>query len=117
MPAHEAVAVVHDVEDAEGIVQPGTLGLRLEDLVDEIIAAVRRGDVHLEALDDLAELLDGHLAQVADVQVVALAGGLELGYLVLLGDGQAVGGLGATARPAVAAGALVGAIRHGVGHT
>ena len=45
--AHEAVAVVHDVEDAEGIVQPGTLGLRLEDLVDEIVAAVRRGDVSI----------------------------------------------------------------------
>ena len=115
--AHEAVAVVDDVEDAEGIVEPGALGLGLEDLVDEVVAAVdaRVLDVELDA--DLAELLDGHLAEVADVQVVALARRLELRDLVLLRDGQAVGGLGSTARPAVAAGALVGAVRHWGGHT
>ena len=116
--AHEAVAVVDDVEDAEGVVEPGALGLA----PGGSGRPGRRGGpsprvLDLEVLDDLAELLDRHLAQVADVEVVALAGGLELGYLVLLGDGQAIGGLGATARPAVAAGALVGAVRHGGGHT
>ena len=49
MPAHEAVALVDDVEDAEGVVEAGALGLGLEDLVDEVLAAVGRGAVDLEA--------------------------------------------------------------------
>ena len=116
MAAHEAVALVDDVEDAEGVVEARALGLGLEDLVDEVVAALGRLAVDVELGADLAQLLDGHLAQVADVQVVALARGLELGDLVLLGHRQAAG-LGSTARPSIAARALVGTVRHGVGHT
>ena len=115
--AHEAVALVDDVEDAEGVVQAGALGLGLEDLVDEVVACARVGSPSISRrAPTSSSSVDGHLAQVADVEVVALARGLELGDLVLIGDGQAAG-LGSTARPSIAARALVGTVRHGVGHT
>ena len=43
----------------------------------------------LQVADDLAELRDAHLAEVCDVEVVPLAGGLELLHLVEFGDGRA----------------------------
>ena len=117
MAAHEAVAVIDHVEDAERVVEARALGLGLQDLVDQVVTAVggRVLDVELDA--DLTELVDGHLGQVADVQVVALARGFELRDLVLLRHGQAVGGLGASPGSAVAAGALVGAVGHWGEHT
>ena len=40
VPAHEAVALVDDVEDAEGVDVAGALGLALEDLVDQVVLAL-----------------------------------------------------------------------------
>src|SRR6185369_13528723 len=82
--AHEAVAFVDDVEDAEGVVEPGILGLALEDPIDQVVLAGDGIRVDVELVADLAQLGDAHLAQVADVEVVALAGGFELGELVVL---------------------------------
>ena len=45
--------------------------------------------VELEVARDLLELGDAHLAEVADLEVVALAGGFELLLLFVFGDGGA----------------------------
>ena len=45
--------------------------------------------VELEVAGDLAELGDAHLAEVGDLEVVPLAGGLELLLLFVFGDGGA----------------------------
>ena len=45
--------------------------------------------VELEVLRDLAELGDAHLAEVADLEVVPLAGGFELLLLFVFGNGGA----------------------------
>ena len=47
------------------------------------------GGLELEVARDLAELGDAHLAEVGDVEVVPLAGGLELLLLLVFGDGGA----------------------------
>ena len=80
---------VDDVEDAGRVGVAGALGLALQDLVDEVVLAVARGRHELEVATDLAELGDAHLAQVADVEVVALARGLELLLLFEFADGSA----------------------------
>ena len=59
---------------------------------------------------DLAELGDAHLAEVGDVEVVALARGLELLLLVEFADGGAAAAAhlaGTAARAPVAHGALI----------
>ena len=43
----------------------------------------------LEVAGDLAELRHAHLAEVGDLEVVPLAGGLELLLLFVFGDGRA----------------------------
>ena len=45
------------------------------------------GGVELEVAGDLAELRHAHLAEVGDLEVVPLAGGLELLLLLVFGDG------------------------------
>ena len=95
--AHEAEAFVDDVEDAAGVGVAGALGLALEDLVDEVVLALAGRGIELELAGDLAELGDAHLAEVADLEVVALAGGFELLLLLEFGDG------GATASDGIAA--------------
>ena len=67
----------------------GALGLALEDLVDEVVLALAGRGVELEVARDLAELGDAHLAEVADLEVVPLAGGLEFLLLLEFGDGGA----------------------------
>jgi hypothetical protein len=114
MAAHEPEALVDDVEDAGRVIVSGALGLALEDPIDELVLAFAGGGVELELATDRAELGDAHLAEVADVEVVALAGGLELLLLLEFGDGGAVHALRATAWSAVAGSiALIGA---GSGH-
>ena len=76
--AHEAEAFVDDVEDAGRIRVAGILGLALEDPVDEVVLALAGAGIELELATDLAELVDAHLAEIVDVEVVALARGLEL---------------------------------------
>ena len=46
--AHEAEALVDDVEDAGRVGVAGALGLALEDLVDEVVLALAGGGVELE---------------------------------------------------------------------
>ena len=101
--AHEAVALVDDVEDAGRVVEAGALGLALEDRVDEVFLALVRPGVELELAPDLAQLGDAHLAEVGDVEVVPLARGLELLHLVVLGDGGAAAAAAHRAAPAAAA--------------
>ena len=115
MSAHEPEAFVHDVEDATGVVVPGALGLALQDAIDELVLAVAGRGVELEIAADLAELGDAHIAQVADLEIVAFAGGLDLLLLLVLADGGAVGRLGATTRSTVA-GALIALVGAGSGH-
>ena len=66
MAAHEAEALVDDVEDAGRIRVAGVLGLALEDPVDEVVLALAGGGIELELATDLAELVDAHLAKIAD---------------------------------------------------
>ena len=51
--AHEAEALVDDVEDAAGVGVAGALGLALQDLVDEVVLALAGLGVELELLRDL----------------------------------------------------------------
>jgi hypothetical protein len=81
---------------------PGVLGLSLEDAIDELVLAVAGGRIELEVAADRAELGDAHLAEVGDIEVVPLAGRLELLLLLELRDGSPVGGLLASAWPAIA---------------
>src|SRR3970282_1438498 len=104
-PVHDAVALVDDVEDPRRVGMAGTLGLGLEDPVDEVVLAIVRPGVHLQVAADLAELGDAHLAEVGDVEVVALAGCLELGHLLEFAHRRAADGI-ATTRASVA-GSLV----------
>jgi hypothetical protein len=112
--AHEPEALVHDVEDAGGVGVPGTLGLGLQDAVDQLVLAIASGRFELQVAPDLAELRHAHLAEIADLEVVALLGGFELLLLLEFADGRAIRGLGASSGSAIAlAIALVGA---GSGH-
>ena len=85
--AHEAEALVDDVEDAGRVGVAGALGLALEDPLDEVVLALLGAGLELEVAADRAELGDAHLAEVGDVEVVPLAGGLELLLLLVFGDG------------------------------
>ena len=113
--AHEAEAFVDDVEDAGRVGVAGALGLALEDALDEVVLALLGAGLELEVAADLAELGDAHLAEVGDVEVVPLAGGLELLLLFVFGDRRAGSHLGPAAWPAIPL-ALVGTeLGHGLG--
>jgi len=90
--AHEPEAFVDDVENAGGVGVAGSLGLSLEDLVDQLLPAIGAGSVDLELAPDLAELGDTHLTEVADVEVVPLASSFDFLLLLELRDGSAHGG-------------------------
>ena len=119
VPAHEPEALVDDVEDAGGVVVAGPLGLALEDPIDQVFLALRGVGVELEILADRPELLLGHRTELDDVEVVALAGGLDLLHLVEFADGRARGGLGTAPGPAVAGSliALIGTDGRHMGRT
>src|SRR6185436_13507475 len=117
MTAQEAKALVDDVEDAVGVVVAGALGLALEDEVDELVLAVAAGGIDLELARHLAQLGDAHLAQVGDLEIVPLAGGLELLLLFVFGDWCAAAAEGrSTSGSAVARGALIALVWAWSGH-
>ena len=95
MAAHEAEAFVDDVEDAAGEFEAGPFRLALQDPVGDVVATLLGAGLELEVAGDLAELGDAHLAQVGDVEVVAVAGGLDLLLLVVLRHGSPDRALGA----------------------
>ena len=96
----------------------GALGLALEDEVDEVVLALAAGGLDLEIAGDLAELRHAHLAEVGDLEVVPLAGGLELLLLLVFGDGCATAATdgGAASGSAVALCALIALVGAGSGH-
>ena len=67
MAAHEAEALVDDVEDAGRVVLAGALGLALEDLVDEVVLAHLAGVGDFEVAADLDEFLDVLALEFVDV--------------------------------------------------
>jgi hypothetical protein len=67
----------------------GAFGLALQDEVDQDVLALGTGSIELEVAGDRAKLRDAHLAEVGDLEVIALARGLELLLLLVLGDGGA----------------------------
>ncbi len=66
--AQEAEAVRQALEHALGEDQSGGLGLRLEDLEDELLLAQARGALDPEVLGGRGELGDRHLLERADVE-------------------------------------------------
>ena len=95
----------------------GALGLALEDEVDEVVLALAGGGVELEVARDLAELRHAHLAEVGDLEVVPLAGGLELLLLLEFGDGRAPPPpMGVRRRGRRLRGALIALVGAGSGH-
>src|SRR6185369_689114 len=81
--AQEAEAVRQHLEDALGKDEAALLGLRFQDLKDQILLphASRAGDG--EILRDLGELLNAHVLQIGDVQTLTGATRLLLLWLVL----------------------------------
>ena len=107
---HEPEAVGQHFQHAFGEDEPAQLGLRLQDLEDQILLAhaAEAGDV--EVLGDLGELLNAHVLQIVDVQPVALAAAFAGGRLGDVG-GHRVGGFG-NAVAAAGGGRLPLVIRH-----
>ena len=62
------------------------LSLALEDALDEIVLAFLGARLELEVATNLTQLVDAHVAEVGDVEIVPLAGGLELEILLVFGD-------------------------------
>ena len=69
--AEEAEAVGQHFEDALGEDEAALLGLRLEDLEDQLLLAHAGGAGDVEVLGDLGELLDALVFQLGDVQAGA----------------------------------------------
>ncbi len=113
--AHEPEALVDDVEDPGRVGVAGALGLALEDPLDEVVLALLGARLELELPPDLAELGDAHLAEIGNVEVIPLAGGLELLLLLVFSDGGTGSHLGSASRATVPL-ALVGTeLGHGFG--
>jgi hypothetical protein len=114
--AHEAEAFIDDVEDAAGVVVAGTLGLALQDEIDEHVLAFALGGIELEVAGDLAELGDAHLAEVGDLEVVSLTGGFDLQLFFVFSDGStaSTSERGASAGASVAG--TVALVGSGCGH-
>ena len=117
--AQEAEAVGQHLEHAFREDEAALLGLRLEDLEDQLLLAHagRAGDV--QVLGDLRELLDAHVLQLGDVQALAAAAAVLPGCAALawrrrrcgwrrLAAGAAAGAAGLPAGLERAAGALRG---------
>src|SRR5207245_6831306 len=79
--AQEAEAVWQYLEHAFRENEPALLGLRLQDLKDQILLAHAGGARHREVFRDLRELLDAHVFQIGNVQ--ALTGAALLLLLLL----------------------------------
>jgi hypothetical protein len=78
---------------------PRALRLGLKDAIDELFLAILGSGLHLEVATDPAELDDAHLEEVADIEVVPLAGGLELLHLVEFTDRRAADRVAAARTP------------------
>jgi hypothetical protein len=113
--AKEAETLVNDVEDAGRVGVSGALGLTLEDPLDEVVLALLGAGLELEIAADGTELRDAHLAEIGDVEVVALARGLELLLLLVLRDGGAALNLAASPRTAVTRTLVWTELGHGLG--
>jgi len=89
---------------------PGALRLALQDAPDEIVLALTGRRLELELTADGLEFGDRHLVELGVVEVVALASGLDLGELLVIGDRDADMAAGrAAAAPIAGSGvALVG---------
>ena len=97
----EPEAVGQDLEHAFREDEPALLGLRLEDLEDQLLLAHAGGARHHQVLGDLGELLDAHLLQLGDVQPL-----LALGVLRVLQFEDFVGDVGLRRRLLSAVGSL-----------
>ncbi len=86
----------------------GVLGLALQDPIDEIVLSLGAAGLELELAADLPQLVDAHLAEVADGEVIALARRLDLLLLFPFRDRGTEGGLTAASRSTVP-GSLIGA--------
>src|SRR6185369_3797570 len=98
--------------------EAGPLRLLAEDRLDDVFLAILGLGLELELPPDLAQLGDAHLAQVADVEVIPLAGGLELLHLVVFGHwcaATAASELATSSGPAVS-GALIWSCHGERGH-
>ena len=71
--AQEAEPVGQHFEHAFREDEPALLGLRLEDLEDQLLLAHAGGAGDVQVLGDLGELLDAHVLQLGDVQALAAA--------------------------------------------
>ncbi len=116
VPSHEPEPLVDDVEDPAGVIVARTLGLGLQDHVDEDVLALAGRRVHFQVTRDLLELGDAHLAQIADLEVIALARGLEFLLLLELADGRDPGVHGGAASGSSVTGALVALVWAWSGH-
>ena len=65
--AHEAIAVLDEVEDAGGVALALLLGLALHDLLDELFPRHAIGVGHVEVATDPGELVDVLLLEFLDV--------------------------------------------------
>ena len=90
--AQEAEAVGQHFEHAFREDEAALLGLRLQDLEDQLLLAHagRAGDGHV--LGDLRELLDAHVLQIGDVQAFAGGAAARLRRWPRLGRGVASAG-------------------------
>ncbi len=71
--AEEPESVGQHFEHAFREDEPAQLGLRLENLENQLLLAHARGAGHLQILRHLRQVLDGHLFQVGDVETGLLA--------------------------------------------
>ena len=67
---------------------PALLGLRLQDLEDQLLLSHAGGAGDVEILGDLGELLDAHVLQFADVEAFARTPRLGLGRVLGFGRGR-----------------------------
>jgi hypothetical protein len=93
--AQEAEAVRQHLEDTLGEHEAALLGLRFQNLEDQILLAHAGRAGHVQILGDLGELLNAHVLQVVDVQRLAglpFAGASPLAGRCCLPAPSALGG-------------------------
>ena len=115
--AQEPEPVGQHLEHALGEDEAALLGLRLQDLEDQLLLAHAGGAGDVQVLGDLGELLDAHVLQLADVEPFAAPLSLALlwGAVAAAGGGccaagAGAGGAGVGGALAAAAGASVVAV-------
>jgi len=81
--AEETEAVGQDLQHALGEDQAAFLGLRLQDLEDQLLLAHAGNAQDAEILGDAGELADGHLLQHRDIECLLVAFRLHLVFVVI----------------------------------